>query len=120
MEIEVNTIEGAELKPFKYTVPDGSVPGEIAEHLEFTENVHQFIEPPFPFGILISRKEDRNEFFISVEAFGTCEYFKTYSVKDLMILFANTLSPFLVPFYLEHFYRALRGIQQQGNRPGGK
>ena len=118
MEIEINTVEGIDLKPTKYSVPDGLSIVEIFENLGFTESVHEFNEPTFPFEILINRRENRNEFLLSIEGFGTCEYFKTYSVRDLMVLFQRNLTPFLLPFYFEHFFKALRALQQQGNRPG--
>jgi len=118
MEIEVNTIEGVDIRPTKYSVPDGLTTGEVLENLGFTESVHQFIEPTFPFEILISRREERNEFLLSVEGFGACEYFKAYSIRELMTLFEKALTPFLLPFYFEHFFKALRALQQQGDRPG--
>lgn len=118
MIIKIDTVEGSTFKRSEHNVPDGLTPGEIAENLEFTQTVHQFLEPSFPFEIMINRREDRNEFLLSINGFGVCEYFKAYSIRDLMTLFERTLTPFLLPFYFEHFFRALRGIQQQGNRPG--
>ncbi len=117
MIVKVNVIEGSVTRLTECNVPDGLVPGEVAKHLEFTESVHQFNEPAFPFNITINRKESENEFLISVEGFGTCEYFQANSIGNLMSLFGRTLSPFLVPFYLEHFYKSLKSLQQQGNRP---
>ena len=37
MEIEVNTIEGVDIRPTKYSVPDGLTTGEVLENLGFMD-----------------------------------------------------------------------------------
>lgn len=100
------------------TVPDDTPPEEIHEAMGYSQPVHSFSDSSYPFSIDIFRMENSDSFLITIDVFGSKDYFGMDGVYNLMRFCAMYLGPFVMIFHSEHFFKALKSLQQQGSRPG--
>jgi hypothetical protein len=99
-------------------IPDNTPPEEIHEALGYSQPVHSFSDSSYPFSIDIFRGESDDSFLVTVVVFGAKDYFGMDGVYNLMRFCAMYLGPFVMIFHSEHFFKALKSLQQQGSRPG--
>lgn len=98
-------------------IPDNTPSEEIHEVLGYSQPVHSFSDSSYPFSIDIHRGESNDSFLITVDVFGSKDYFGMDGVYNLMRFCAMYLGPFVMIFHSEHFFKSLKSLQQQGSIP---
>lgn len=100
------------------TIPDDTPSEEIDEALGYSLPVHSFSDSSYPFSINIFKREDPDSFLVTIDVFGSKDYFAMEGVYNLMRFCAMYLGPFVMIFHSEHFFKSLKSLQQQGSTPG--